>query len=85
MEEIQQPIEQVAAQQPAAQNQEKKEDSVKVPTSIIRWVFYINYFLVLLLPAFIWGPLTVGLYLSAAFILAQFAGQLNKLISIWER
>lgn len=78
MEETQQPIE--AAEPQTAAPIEKKDDTVKVPTSIIRWVFYINYFLLLLLPAFVWGPLTTGPYLSLSFILAQFAGQLNKLI-----
>jgi hypothetical protein len=68
-------------QQPAAPIPEKKEETVKIPTSIIRWLFYIPFFYILLLPAFLCKSIDIGLFVSLPLILAHFAGQLNKLIS----
>ena len=78
MEETQ-PIEAVP-EQPAAPITENKKDSIAVPTSIIRWFFYIVFFYVILLTPFLLREIGTGLFVSLPLILAQFAGQLNKLI-----
>lgn len=70
-----------ATPDPAAQSTEKKkETTIQVPTSIVRWFLYSILFQVLLVPIAVFTPLNPWCTLSIAVILAHFAGQLNKLI-----
>jgi hypothetical protein len=70
-----------ATPQPAAQPAEKKkETTIQIPTSLVRWFLYSIFFQALLVPIAVFTPLNPWCTLSIAVILAHFAGQLNKLI-----